>query len=98
MVPPARASVRADRLRVLNEPVPIVVTIDQYRQPMEVVEQSGHASSTNRVIAVLDTWRIDDEWWRDPISRSYFDITFENGRHVIVFEDLTSGKWFMQNP
>ena len=98
MVPPTRATVRANQLRALNKPVPIAVTTDRHGQPLDITEQGGHSSSTTRVIAILDTWRIDDEWWRDPISRSYFDITFENGRHVVVFKDLTSGKWFIQSP
>ena len=32
------------------------------------------------VIDVLDRWRIDDEWWRQEISRMYFRVALAEGR------------------
>jgi len=43
-------------------------------------------------------WRIDDEWWRQPISRQYFEVMLESGRRVVIFQDLVAATWFMQNP
>jgi hypothetical protein len=49
------------------------------------------------VEAVVETWRIDDEWWRDkPISRAYWRVVLEDGRVVDVYRDLVSGKWWRQ--
>jgi hypothetical protein len=46
---------------------------------------------------VLETWRIDDEWWRKrPVSRMYYRLLLEDGRTVTVYEDLTSGRWWEQ--
>ena len=43
-----------------------------------------------RVVAVRERWRIDDEWWRDPISREYYALVLEDGRPVILFRDLVA--------
>jgi hypothetical protein len=31
-----------------------------------------------RVASVLNSWRVDDEWWRDEISRHYFRLMAGN--------------------
>jgi hypothetical protein len=49
-----------------------------------------------RVLAIRNTWRIDDEWWRIPISRLYYELELPGGRVATVFNDLVSGKWFRQ--
>lgn len=48
------------------------------------------------VESVLESWCIDDEWWRQLISRRYFEVVLKGGGRVVVFEDLTSGEWFVQ--
>ena len=49
------------------------------------------------VEAVLERWRIDDEWWRDrPISRLYYRLLLEDGRTVDVYHALRTGRWFRQ--
>ena len=46
---------------------------------------------------VLDTWRIEDEWWRKmPISRLYYRVVLEDGTMVGLFKDLVSGDWYSQ--
>jgi len=46
---------------------------------------------------VVNMWRIDEEWWRKPISRLYFSLELENGARLTVFNDLSSGGWYRQN-
>ena len=49
------------------------------------------------VEAVVETWRIDDEWWREkPVSRLYWRVVLEDGRVVDVYRDLASEKWWRQ--
>jgi hypothetical protein len=50
-----------------------------------------------RVETVGEIWRVDDEWWRHPISRRYVEVILEGGKHTVVFEDLASGHWFIQS-
>ncbi|MEX2527323.1 MAG: hypothetical protein WEA09_06755 [Gemmatimonadota bacterium] len=49
-----------------------------------------------QVEGVREEWRIDDEWWRRPISRLYFTVILENGRLVTLYHDLVEGGWFLQ--
>ena len=46
---------------------------------------------------VVNVWRIDEEWWRKPISRLYFSLELENGARITVFRDLLGGRWYRQN-
>jgi len=49
------------------------------------------------VEAVLETWRIDNEWWRErPVSRVYYRLVLEDGRTVTVYRD-GSGRWAGQS-
>ncbi len=46
---------------------------------------------------ILDSWRIDDEWWRkQPVSRLYYRVLLEDGTVVGLFKDLVSGEWYRQ--
>jgi hypothetical protein len=46
---------------------------------------------------LLESWRIDDEWWRPrAISRLYYRVLLEDGRVVDVYRDLVSGRWWRQ--
>ncbi len=51
-----------------------------------------------RVEEILEIWRIDDEWWRKPVSRRYVDVAMEGGGHMVLFENLMTNEWFMQKP
>ena len=49
------------------------------------------------VEAVLEVWRIDDEWWRQrPVSRVYYSLLLDDGRTTTVYRDLVSGQWARQ--
>jgi hypothetical protein len=60
--------------------------------------QDGQEANAAVVEAVLEMWRIDDEWWRKLISRRYFAVLYEGGTRVVLFEDLVTGEWFIQTP
>jgi hypothetical protein len=45
---------------------------------------------------VRERWRIDDEWWRETISREYREIVLDDGRIVTLFHDLADGLWYAQ--
>jgi hypothetical protein len=48
------------------------------------------------VIAIQESWRIDDEWWRHPLSRLYHRIILEGGGVLTLYRDLTEGIWYAQ--
>ncbi|HYL55986.1 MAG TPA: hypothetical protein VEU73_10485 [Gemmatimonadales bacterium] len=51
-----------------------------------------------RVESIGENWRMDDEWWRQPIVRRYVEAVLEGGGRVLLFEDLITGEWFVQKP
>jgi len=59
------------------------------------VEYNGTLRS---IEAVLEIWRVDDEWWREQIARRYIEVVLAGGKHVVLFEDLLKGTWFVQEP
>jgi hypothetical protein len=97
MVAHSRTALRADRLRALNAPEAASVELDANGQPA-AVRRSKNKGGGQAVEDVLDTWRIDDEWWRRPIARLYHDVMLEGGGHVVLFKDLLTGDWFAQQP
>jgi hypothetical protein len=48
------------------------------------------------VSAVRERWRIDDEWWRTPISRAYRAVVLDDGRSVTLYHDLLEDRWYAQ--
>jgi hypothetical protein len=50
-----------------------------------------------RVDSVLEDWLVEDRWWTDrPVRRRYQELVLDDGRCVLVFRDLVSGRWFTQ--
>jgi hypothetical protein len=82
----------ADRVRALNRPRPIDIRADAAGRPLAVIDQ-GRARPVEQV---QDVWRIDDEWWREPISRRYLTLLLADGALRTVFQDLTDGRWYEQ--
>ena len=66
-------------------------------QALEVAVRDGRPVAVRlkkrslKVSEVANTWRIDEEWWRKPISRLYFLLDLENGMRLTVFLDLEAG-------
>jgi hypothetical protein len=58
----------------------------------------GEQGDGREVEEIIEEWRIDDEWWRTPIHRRYVEVVLAGGTHVVLFEDLVTGDWFMQRP
>jgi hypothetical protein len=54
------------------------------------------AAATQRVETVGETWRLDDEWWRQPIVRRYVEVVLQGGKRVVLYEDVHTREWFMQ--
>ena len=93
MVTAAGAETRADRVRCLNLPRPVQVTVDtQSGLPVTLHERNRR----HEVERVQDSWYVDDEWWREPISRYYVQVIFCDGAIRTLFHDRIAGRWFEQ--
>ncbi len=83
----------APRLRPLSQPRVVTVHTDENGEPKHV-RLPGKPART--VEAVLERWRIDDEWWRQPISREYRVVILDDGRNVTLYHDLLEVNWYAQ--
>ena len=70
---------------------------------IDVIAADGRPSAvragkrTFRVVRILNVWRIDEDWWRKPVSRLYLSLELDNGARLTVFRDMVSGAWYRQN-
>jgi len=58
-----------------------------------VVQLRGRPS--REVAQIRERWRIDDEWWRRPIARIYYDLVLDNGRSMVLYFDELESHWLM---
>jgi hypothetical protein len=91
MLANTRAPLRANRLRPLNLPRAIETTLKDDLPATITVD-----GKSKKIEAIRETWRIDDEWWRDQIARRYVEVILEGGGRVMLYEDLLTGEWFLQ--
>lgn len=91
MVSHSRTATRPHRVRALNAPRPIRVTIANGLPARVTIERS-----TRTVERVQDTWIIEDEWWRQPISRQYYTLILDSGTFLTVFHDRVADSWHAQ--
>ena len=87
---------KTDRLRALNVPYRVEVELDANGLPIGM--RDAGCGMRRSVEAVGEVWRIDDEWWRVPIVRRYVEVIFEGGGRAVLFEDLSTGEWWIQKP
>ena len=81
------------RLRPLGQPTLVVVRTVENGGPTHV-RLPGKPART--VEALRESWRIDDEWWRQPISREYHIVVLDDGRNLTLYHDLLDGTWYAQ--
>ena len=93
MVAFSRAEASPDRVRPLNLPRPIQVAVDtQSGLPLTLHEHNRR----HEVECIQDSWYVDDEWWRDPISRCYVQVLLRDGAIRTLFHDRIADRWFEQ--
>jgi hypothetical protein len=81
-----------DAVKPVNTPEPVRVEEDAAGLPLAV-----RLPNRQRVGAIEDRWRIDDEWWRaEAVSRFYYIVLLVTGQKVVLYKDLVSGNWYRQ--
>jgi hypothetical protein len=49
------------------------------------------------VEAVRESWLVEDRWWTtDPLRRRYWEVVTADGRNLVLFRELGSGRWYVQ--
>ena len=75
--------------RRLAEPKPVAVAAADDGRPETI---GGRA-----VEAVRESWLVEDRWWSDrPLRRRYWEVVTADGRNLVVFRELRSGRWYAQ--
>lgn len=93
MVTSSRTPPGADRVRALNLPQPIAVTLDpRSGKPCQLCAHG----KCHEVERIQDVWQIDEEWWREPISRRYLQVLLQGGALRVIFHDRSTDAWFQQ--
>jgi len=92
MVPDSGEALRAVSIKPINLPEPLVMEESESGLPVAV------RSNRRQVIkSIEDRWRIDDEWWRnESVSRFYYAILLASGQRLVVYKDLSTGRWYKQ--
>ena len=94
MVASSRTQAGADRVRPLNLPRPVMVTLDPLSGEPLLLHEGNRAREIERI---QDSWQVDDEWWRDPVSRRYLQIVLRDGALRTLFHDRITNRWFEQS-
>ena len=71
--------------------------------PRPVAVEAGAEGGAPRSVegvpveAVREEWRVEDRWWTPkPLQRHYFELVLVDGRNVVVFRSVLSGRWYRQ--
>ncbi|MGI8557398.1 MAG: hypothetical protein ACR2ND_03645 [Solirubrobacteraceae bacterium] len=73
--------------RALNKPRPVHVRADPGGAPVSV--------GRHRVEHVRESWLIEDRWWTEhPLRRRYWELVSASGRNIVVFHELSAGRWY----
>src|SRR5881409_3001253 len=76
---------KTDRLRALNVPQRVELELGAHGLPTGM--QDAGCEMRRSVEAVGEVWRIDDEWWRQPISRRCVEVVFEQHSSSTTFKN-----------
>lgn len=75
--------------RQLGVPRPVAVRTGARGLPVAV--------GRTPVQVLREEWVVEDRWWTGrALRRRYLELVLADGRDVVVFRDLESGRWFSQ--
>jgi len=83
---------RAHQVRALHQPRAVRVWTDRDGHPCRIQPSKRPPSA---VVHIRERWRIDDEWWRKPIARVYYDLVLDSGRSLVLYFDELNSSWFI---
>jgi len=51
---------------------------------------------THGEVGICNQWRVDDDWWREPVARAYFKVVTRDGLLCTAFWDEIRGTWHLE--
>ena len=82
-----------DQLRALNEPIPIKVVITATGNLRSI----AHRGQQHMIRRIVDTWVMEDEWWRQLTVRQYYLVQTDAGARFTIFRDCVANTWYRQH-
>jgi protein ImuB len=74
----------------LQQPRPAIVSLAKDGRPLRV--------KNVRIETERERWVVEDAWWTPrPGRRRYFEVVLEGGANAVIFQDLTSRRWYQQS-
>ena len=81
-----------DAMRPLSMPVPVAVREGPEHEPVAVrVGKRWH-----KVSRIDDLWSFDLWWMPEPMRRTYYLLSGEDGRRITLFRDQRGNCWYQQ--
>jgi hypothetical protein len=76
--------------RLLGHHPLIGIELDADGRPRRLGWESG-----SEEVEVCNQWRVEEDWWRRPVSRDYYKLA---GRRMLalVYRDLLDGTWHLE--
>lgn len=76
----------------LFSPTSIPVTLNAREQPQTFVWR-GKRQWVRRV---CNHWRIESEWWSEPVARDYYKLFTGDGLICVIYQDRLQGGWYFE--
>ncbi|HWH24152.1 MAG TPA: hypothetical protein VNW68_04560 [Candidatus Limnocylindria bacterium] len=76
--------------RLLGHHPLIGVELDSAGEPCRLRWEGG-----SERVEVCNRWRVDEAWWRRPVSRDYYKLAGER-LLALVYRDLLDGSWHLE--
>lgn len=76
--------------RLLGHHPLIEVELDELGRPCRLRWPGG-----SETVEVCNQWRVEEEWWRRPISRDYFKL-YGQRLLALVYLDRLDGSWHLE--
>ena len=93
MVADTGKTLHTDTSKPVNLPEPLSVEESSDGLPVAV-----RLKRRQKIIAIEDCWRIDDEWWRsEPVSRLYYTVILASGQRMVLSKNLIDKCWYRQS-
>lgn len=85
------------RLWISGDPIMVQTSVLSHTHPgfANPLQFTWH-DQVHRVTQITRQWRVDIDWWRERIWRSYFKLITESGFLVVIYQDLLTGQWYLQ--
>ena len=81
-----------DDMKPLSMPIPVSVQEGSEQQPVAV--RLGRL--WQQVSRIDDRWSFDLWWMPEPLSRTYYILSGEDGRRITLFRDQRGNCWYQQ--